>query len=272
MTANMDWELIKSELSATTKQKLHGLESLAAICDKEPLHIDLTLEFVDLVAQATLQLLSAIITREGEGVRAYTSSILPMVVGRLADARQQVRQEACDVLLSMLEAITPSFVLEKMSRFWSHRHWKVRHGILQTVAEAVSRGTPGLLSNKDQNSYLITQVINLVEDPNETVRDASLDCLQEMYMVLGEALVEDLRHQAIRPASMKEVIMRLDEHSPTNMDLPDVKSGTGSTPTSRKTTKDNVATPHSHAQDCDVALYDVDQTAKRAVAAKRGQF
>jgi len=90
-----------------------------------------------------------------------------MQVERLGDTRQPVRQDACELLLSMFSSFGPQFVLEKMTRFWSHRAWKVRHGILQTVAEAIAAETPGILTAKDDNEYLITQVVNLVEDPNE---------------------------------------------------------------------------------------------------------
>ena len=88
-------------------------------------------------------------------------------VERLGDTRQQVRQDACELLLSMFHAMGAQFLLQKMARFWSHRAWKVRHGVVQTVGEAISSDTPGILQRKEQNEYLITQVVNLMEDPNE---------------------------------------------------------------------------------------------------------
>jgi hypothetical protein len=39
--------------------------------------------------------------------------------------------------------------------------------MLQTVAEAVASGTPGMLTGRSQADYVVTQVVNLVEDPNE---------------------------------------------------------------------------------------------------------
>jgi hypothetical protein len=81
-----------------------------------------------------------------------------MQVERLGDARQQVRQEACELLLNMFSSLSAEYVLERLSRFWTHRAWKVRHGILQTVAEAISSGTPSIFASKSQTTYLITQV------------------------------------------------------------------------------------------------------------------
>ncbi len=89
---------------------------------------------------------------------------LPVQVERLADARQPVRQDACEVLLKLLAALGADSVIPRMSRFWSHRSWKVRHGVLQTVAQAVEMGVPRLLNHQEM---IVTQVVNLVEDPNE---------------------------------------------------------------------------------------------------------
>ena len=41
---------------------------------------------------------------------------------------------------------------------------KVRHGVLQTMAEAIEGHLPGLVRHQDQ---ITLHVINLVEDPNE---------------------------------------------------------------------------------------------------------
>jgi hypothetical protein len=94
--------------------------------------------------------------------------VRPLQVERLGDARQIVRQEACGLLLTMLSAGLPTaLILEKTARFWSHRAWKVRHGLLQTVAEAVSMDLPGLLDTPEQTTYIITCAVNLLEDRNE---------------------------------------------------------------------------------------------------------
>ena len=68
------------------------------------------------------------------------------------------------MLLRLLEQLGADAVVPRLSRFWSHRSWKVRHGVLQTTAEAISNAIPGLLNHRDQ---ITTHVINLLEDPNE---------------------------------------------------------------------------------------------------------
>ena len=49
------------------------------------------------------------------------------------------------------------------------------------------------------------------------MRDASLDCLQELYRSLDTALVENLKRQNIRHAALKEVVARLDQIKPCNL-------------------------------------------------------
>ena len=44
---------------------------------------------------------------------------------RLADARQEVRLVASEVLLKLLAALGADAVLPRLSRFWTHRSWKV---------------------------------------------------------------------------------------------------------------------------------------------------
>lgn len=57
-------------------------------------------------------------------------------------------------------------MMEKLSRFWSHKSWKVRHGLLQFVAEAVSTtGEAALAPPRDENSWVLNHVIQLVGDP-----------------------------------------------------------------------------------------------------------
>ena len=57
----------------------------------------------------------------------YTTSITPICAQaeRLADARQEVRLVASEVLLKLLAALGADAVLPRLSRFWTHRSWKV---------------------------------------------------------------------------------------------------------------------------------------------------
>jgi len=105
------------------------------------------------VAQQTLHALSLLVCREPDSIRPYANSIVPLIAERLGDARQQVRQDACVVLLRLLSVLRPDSVIPKLARFWTHRNWKVRHGLLQTMAEAVSKSIPGMIPPNFNNIF-----------------------------------------------------------------------------------------------------------------------
>eukprot|EP00200_Dunaliella_tertiolecta_P007760 CAMPEP_0202389096 /NCGR_PEP_ID=MMETSP1127-20130417/81105_1 /ASSEMBLY_ACC=CAM_ASM_000462 /TAXON_ID=3047 /ORGANISM="Dunaliella tertiolecta, Strain CCMP1320" /LENGTH=266 /DNA_ID=CAMNT_0048990739 /DNA_START=32 /DNA_END=829 /DNA_ORIENTATION=- len=239
-----DWEAMQKRLTAGVREKLSALEELqggftsgelsCAILDRQQLCelVDLLTESLSdnnyKISQTSLQCLAHLVKTESSTIKPYANAFVPLVVERLGDTRQQVRQDACELLLSMFSTMGPQYLLQKMARFWNHRAWKVRHGVLQTVAEAIAAETPGILKSKDQNEYIITQVVNLMEDPNEAVRDAALECLQEIYRVLRGELLENLKRQNIRSAMYREVIARLNVIAPTDIIVPDGPPSGGS--------------------------------------------
>lgn len=86
-------------------------------------------------------------------------------IERLGDHRQDVRQAACNALLELLQVLRPDALMEKIARYWNHKSWKVRHGLLQFLAEAVCMVGEPVLVAKDEANSVIHQVIRLVEDP-----------------------------------------------------------------------------------------------------------
>lgn len=64
------------------------------------------------------------------------------------------------------QVLRPDIMMDKLSRFWGHKNWKVRHGLLQFVAEAVcSAGEAALLIPRDDSNWVLHKVIQLVGDP-----------------------------------------------------------------------------------------------------------
>lgn len=89
---------------------------------------------------------------------------------RLGDTKQPVRLEACNVLLALMQVLRKELVLEKLGKYWSHKNWRVRHGMLQTFAEAVAQFGTGLTSVKDSQYGLLPNVLKLIEDPDRCDR------------------------------------------------------------------------------------------------------
>jgi hypothetical protein len=68
--------------------------------------------------------------------------------------------------------LRPEITLDRLGRFWVHRNWKVRHGLLQFVAEAVcTLGDQALAarSGPGHTRELVDHVLGLAEDPERCV-------------------------------------------------------------------------------------------------------
>ena len=64
------------------------------------------------------------------------------------------------------QVLRADVMMEKLSRFWTHKNWKVRHGLLQFVAEAISTtGEAALAIPRDDSNWVLNKVIQLVGDP-----------------------------------------------------------------------------------------------------------
>jgi hypothetical protein len=146
-------------------------------------------------------------------VKPFTQALLPPVVDRLGDNRQDVRQAACNLMLEVLQVqlrrghwgcavwwvrtsagthhaapptpcvpwrmhalspcqqvLRPEVMMERLGRFWAHKSWKVRHGLLQFVAEAISISGEGALAlPRDEANWVLHRVIALVGDAERCV-------------------------------------------------------------------------------------------------------
>ncbi len=68
----------------------------------------------------------------------------------------------------LAQVLRPEQMIDRISRFWGHKHWKVRHGLLQFVAEAICLAGPSVLAPTragDEKTSVTHQVIKLAEDP-----------------------------------------------------------------------------------------------------------
>lgn len=69
-----------------------------------------------------------------------------------------------------MQVLRADIMMDKLNRFWAHKNWKVRHGLLQFVAEAVcSAGEAVLAMPKDNSNWVLHKVIQLVGDPERWV-------------------------------------------------------------------------------------------------------
>ncbi|WIA41106.1 hypothetical protein OEZ86_004736 [Tetradesmus obliquus] len=217
----MEWNDLLNQLEGQTKQKLLALDRVGAYVLANAVGKDQVSALLDMSGQlladnnfkVALKLLNcweSIAGANRDVIRPYVNALLPHVVERLSDNRQEVRQAACNMLLELLQVLRPDAMMDKLSRFWNHKHWKVRHGLLQFVAEAIScTGEAVLAPPRDESTWVLNKVIQLVGDPESAVRDAAIECLEEVYKVCGEQLVDIISSHNLRPAHLNSIYTRL---------------------------------------------------------------
>ncbi|PNH11648.1 CLIP-associating protein 1 [Tetrabaena socialis] len=192
MSSAAAWGHIKEDLTGqASKQKITGLDSLE-------------------VAQQALETLDAVILRSDTPLTAAHASLLvPSVAERLGDSKQPVRAQALRLLVSLFKAAKPEVILEKLGPLWQHKSWRVKHGLLEVLAEVVSTTGPSALGGRDQNNAVLKQVVRLMEDADLNVREAAVGCLKEAYRQAPAAVVSSVQASSMRPGQQYELFMRI---------------------------------------------------------------
>uniref|UniRef100_A0AAQ4Q5E7 Cytoplasmic linker associated protein 1a n=1 Tax=Gasterosteus aculeatus aculeatus TaxID=481459 RepID=A0AAQ4Q5E7_GASAC len=114
------------------------------------------------VALLGLDLLSALVTRLQERFRAHVGTVLPSLIDRLGDAKDQVRDQDQTVLLKIMEqAASPQYVWDRMLGGFKHKNNRTREGVcLCLIATLSTYGAQGLTLSK-----IVPHICNLLGDP-----------------------------------------------------------------------------------------------------------
>uniref|UniRef100_A0A8C1G6S8 Cytoplasmic linker associated protein 1a n=1 Tax=Cyprinus carpio TaxID=7962 RepID=A0A8C1G6S8_CYPCA len=122
-----------------------------------------------------MDLLSALVTRLQDRFRPQVGTVLPSLIDRLGDAKDQVRDHDQTLLLKIMElAATP-----------------------QVVFLTLLYGAQGLTLSK-----IVPHICNLLGDPTSQVRDAAMNCLVEIYRHVGEKVRIDLSKKGLPQSSV----------------------------------------------------------------------
>uniref|UniRef100_A0A673HJ47 CLIP-associating protein 1-like n=1 Tax=Sinocyclocheilus rhinocerous TaxID=307959 RepID=A0A673HJ47_9TELE len=136
-----------------------------------------------------MDLLSALVTRLQDRFRAQVGTVLPSLIDRLGDAKDQVRDHDQTLLLKIMEqAATPQYIWDRMLGGFKHKNNRTREGVcLCLISTLNTYGAQGLTLSK-----IVPHICNLLGDPTSQVRDAAMNCLVEIYRHVGEKVRIDL--------------------------------------------------------------------------------
>ncbi|XP_070770311.1 CLIP-associating protein 1a isoform X2 [Enoplosus armatus] len=160
------------------------------------------------VALLGLDLLSALVTRLQERFRTQVGTVLPSLIDRLGDAKDQVRDQDQTLLLKIMEqAATPQYVWDRMLGGFKHKNNRSREGVcLCLIATLNTYGAHGLTLSK-----IVPHICNLLGDPTSQVRDGAMGCLVEIYRHVGERVRMDLSKKGLPQSRLNVIFSRFDE-------------------------------------------------------------
>ncbi|CAN6279203.1 unnamed protein product [Urochloa humidicola] len=201
-------ERLHEALEAVARRGLTAAEvtSLVDTC------MDLTGDGNFRIAQGGLQALSAAAVLAGDHFKIHLNELVPAAVERLGDGKQPVREAARQLLVTLMEVSSPTIIVERAGSYaWSHRSWRVREEFVRTVAAAV-----GLFASTELplQRVLLSPVLQLMNDLNQSVRDAAILCIEEMYKNMGSQFHEELQRHNLPAYMLKEINSRLDKIEP----------------------------------------------------------
>ncbi|PKA56536.1 CLIP-associated protein [Apostasia shenzhenica] len=164
------------------------------------------------VAQGALHALSSAAVLSGENLKLHLNALVPAVVERLGDGKQPVRDAARQLLVTLMEVSSPTIIVERAGSFaWTHKSWRVREEFARTAATAISLFASVELTLP---RVMLSPVLQLLNDPNHSVREAATSCIEEAYTQVGPQFFEELQHHHIPSSMMKDISARLERIEP----------------------------------------------------------
>ncbi|XP_058247272.1 CLIP-associating protein 1a isoform X13 [Hemibagrus wyckioides] len=194
----------------TDKEKSHDLEQDQTALDKM---VDgLASSWVNSsnfkLALLGIDILSALVTRLQDRFRTQIGTVLPSLIDRLGDAKDQVRDQDQTLLLKIMDqAANPQYVWDRMLGGFKHKNNRTREGVcLCLIGTLNAYGAQGLTLNK-----IVPHICNLLGDPTSQVRDSAMNCLVEIYRHVGERVRVDLSKKGLPQSRLNVIFARFDE-------------------------------------------------------------
>uniref|UniRef100_A0A8C4WYU9 TOG domain-containing protein n=2 Tax=Eptatretus burgeri TaxID=7764 RepID=A0A8C4WYU9_EPTBU len=155
-----------------------------------------------------LDALAILVERLQEHFKPHLVTVLPCLVDRLGDTKEQVRNASQGLLIKIMDVVSqPRVVWERLQGGFKHRNFHTREGLCVCLDSTINRfGAQCLSLNK-----LVPHLCNLLGDANSQVRDAAMVTLTEVYRHIGERVRADLTRKGLPQARLAAVLARFDE-------------------------------------------------------------
>ncbi|NXG58415.1 CLAP2 protein, partial [Hemiprocne comata] len=160
------------------------------------------------VALLGLDVLGAFVNRLSGRFKSYIGTVLLPLIDRMGDAKDQVREQAQNLILKLMdEAAPPMYIWERLAVGFKHKNYRSREGVcLCLVATLSIYGAQPLTLSK-----LVPHLCTAFGDSNSQVRDAAILAIVEVYRHVGEKVRIDLTKRGIPPGRLQTIFAKFDE-------------------------------------------------------------
>ncbi|KAM6277856.1 CLIP-associating protein 2 isoform 22-T22 [Spheniscus humboldti] len=160
------------------------------------------------VALLGLDVLGAFVNRLSGRFKSYIGTVLLPLIDRMGDAKDQVREQAQNLILKLMdEAAPPMYIWERLAVGFKHKNYRSREGVcLCLIATLNVYGAQPLILSK-----LVPHLCTVFGDSNSQVRDAAILAIVEVYRHVGDKVRIDLTKRGIPPGRLQTIFAKFDE-------------------------------------------------------------
>ncbi|XP_030202352.1 CLIP-associating protein 2 isoform X40 [Gadus morhua] len=155
-----------------------------------------------------IDICGAFVDRMGERFKGYLGTVVPALVDRLGDSKDQVRENSQTLILRCMEqTASPMYVWERLIPGFKHKNFRSREGVCLCLCATLSNyGAQSLSLSK-----LVPHLCTLTGDQNPQVREASITALVDVYRYVGERVRADLSKRGLPAARLQTLLGRFDD-------------------------------------------------------------
>ncbi|XP_056154347.1 CLIP-associating protein 2 [Lampris incognitus] len=160
------------------------------------------------VALLGIDICATFVDRLGERFKGYLGTVIPALVDRLGDGKDQVRDNSQALILRCMEhSASPMYVWERLIPGFKHKNFRSREGVCLCLSATLSTFGAQPLSL----SKIVPHLCTLTGDQNPQVREASIAALVDAYRHVGERVRADLGKRGLPAARLQTIFGRFDE-------------------------------------------------------------
>ncbi|KAM9387774.1 CLIP-associating protein 2 isoform 2-T2 [Phaethornis superciliosus] len=160
------------------------------------------------VALLGLDVLGAFVNRLSGRFKSYIGTVLMPLIDRMGDAKDQVREQAQNLILKLMDEVAPPmYIWERLAVGFKHKNYRSREGVCLCLVATLNIYGAQLLTL----SKLVPHLCTAFGDSNSQVRDAAILAIVEVYRHVGEKVRIDLTKRGIPPGRLQTIFAKFDE-------------------------------------------------------------